>query len=211
MFRLYIITSNFLIQQNISRGRPLSPTNKAKTTMKSSDASLKFETSNTNVSSPSVSPSQQTSLRVFRNINSKQQQPTEQLLRNNNSIQRSETRCSPSPSPPESSSPSHLEESDSRINNSPLDFTSKKVSLRYDEQFFIEIELIIGCFEDINIYFICLILQTLPMTKNSNVDKEIDSDEHNDKLQHNNTYNGDRNSPNRGMNEIQYLYILNSY
>ena len=69
----------------------------------------------------------------------------------------------------------------------------------------------VGCFKDINIYFICLILQTLPMTKNSNVDKEIDSDEHNDKLQHNNTYNGDRNSPNRGMNEIQYLYILNSY
>ena len=118
--------SSFLIQQDVSRLRPTSPMNKSK----SHDNPKKRESNN----SPSpCSPSQQTSLRVFRNINSKQQQqPNEQLLRNNNSIQRSETsRCSPSPSPTGSSSPSHIEDSDHRINNSPLDFTSKKVS-RYN-------------------------------------------------------------------------------
>ena len=114
--------SSFLIQQDVSRLRPISPMNKSK----SHDNPLKRESTN---SPPSCSPSQQTSLRVFRNINSKQQQqPNEQLLRNNNSIQRSETsRCSPSPSPPGSSSPTHVEDSDQRMNNSPLDFTSKKV------------------------------------------------------------------------------------
>ena len=113
----------FLILQDISRLRSSSPINKSKP----NDDSFKRESTN---SPPSSSPSQQTSLRVFRNMN-KQQQPNEQLLRNNNSIQRSETstRCSPSPSPPGSSSPSHAEESDRHINNSPLDFTSKKVNI----------------------------------------------------------------------------------
>ena len=76
------------------------------------------------VSSASSSQSQQTSLRVFRNLGSKQQS-THQHLRNNNSIQRSSARSSPTPSPPETSF--QEDESESTRNNSPLDFTSKKV------------------------------------------------------------------------------------
>ena len=103
--------------QDISRLRPSSPKHLDETTARSND------------SPPSSSPSQQTSLRVFRNISSKHQPQSELLLRNNNSIQRSESsRMSPSPSPPRSSSPSHFDEVNNRMNNSPLDFTSKKVN-----------------------------------------------------------------------------------
>ena len=76
------------------------------------------------VSSASSSQNHQSSLRVFRNLGSKQQS-AQQHLRNNNSIQRSSTRSSPTPSPPETSF--HEDESESTRNNSPLDFTSKKV------------------------------------------------------------------------------------
>ena len=76
------------------------------------------------VSSASSIQSHQTSLRVFRNLGSKQQS-TNQHLRNNNSIQRSSARSSPTPSPPETSF--QEDESESTRNNSPLDFTSKKV------------------------------------------------------------------------------------
>ena len=105
----------FILQDN-SRLRPSTPKHLDDTSSRSND------------SPTSSSPSQQTSLRVFRNISSKHQPQSELLLRNNNSIQRSESsRMSPSPSPPRSSSPSHFDEANNRMNNSPLDFTSKKV------------------------------------------------------------------------------------
>ena len=74
-------------------------------------------------SSPSSSSNHQSSLRVFRNVSSKQQ-PTEQLLRNNNGIQRSTKSDTPSPTSEET--PSLERGADSDINK-PLDFTSKKV------------------------------------------------------------------------------------
>ena len=77
----------------------------------------------------SGSPNNQSSLRVFRNLSSKQPQ-TQQILKNNNNNQRSSSRTASSPSSPDTSSP--LREQDNIISNSPLDFTSKKVNLFSD-------------------------------------------------------------------------------
>ena len=116
------------LQQNLCRSRPQSPSyNPNKVTNSSSASTPPKMVSPIPISSNiSGSPNNQSSLRVFRNLSSKQPQ-TQQILKNNNNNQRSSSRTASSPSSPDTSSP--LREPDNIINNSPLDFTSKKVNL----------------------------------------------------------------------------------